>query len=175
MFYEDMNTVVVTGNLTRDIEKRTSPGGTVVANIRIGVNGRRKEGDTWVDKPNFFTVTTFGKSAENALQYLKKGRRILVQGRLDWSEYDKDGEKRQGVQIIAARIMYLPSKASLEEQAAGNGQTSMVSEAETPSAATADGPSETTVAPHEAGGQPASEAEQPVGVGAGAGEEEIPF
>jgi single-strand DNA-binding protein len=174
MFYEDMNTVVVTGNLTRDVEKRTSPGGTVVANIRIGVNGRRKEGDSWVDKPNFFTVTTFGKSAENAFKYLKKGRRILVQGRLDWSEYEKEGETRQGVQIIAARIMYLPSKASLEEQAAGGGQTSMAGEAET-AAPPADGPSETAASSSEAGGPAPSEAEQPAGVGAGAGEEEIPF
>jgi len=155
MFYEDMNTVIVTGNLTRDVETRQSPGGTLIGNIRIGVNGRRKDGEEWVDKPNFFSVTTFGKSAENAKKYLKKGRRVLVQGRLDWSEYEKDGEKRQGVQIIASRIMYLPSKSSIEAQAAESG-------------------GQTTMAAAEPSEAPA-ETEQPVGAGVGGGEEEIPF
>jgi single-strand DNA-binding protein len=171
MFYEDTNIVIQTGNLTRDVEKRTSPGGTVVANIRIGVNGRRKVGDEWVDKPNFFTVTTFGKQAENDARYLKRGRRILVEGRLDWSEYEKDGEKRQGVQIIASRIQYLPTKASIEAQAAAVGDQTTMAEAEPEPAASE--PSE--AAPP--ADQPAAEAEsqQPVGVGAGGEEEEIPF
>jgi len=165
MFYEDMNTVMVTGNLTREVELRTSPGGTAVANIRIGVNGRRKEGEEWVDKPNFFSIATFGKSAENAFKYLKKGRRILVQGRLDWSEWEaKDGSgKRQGVQIIATRIMYLPSKSSIEAQAAeSGGQTTMAEPASAaePSEPVAEAPAET---------------QQPVGVGAAGAEEEIPF
>jgi single-strand DNA-binding protein len=171
MFYEDMNTVMVTGNLTREIELRTSPGGTAVANIRIGVNGRRKEGEEWVDKPNFFSVTTFGKSAENAFKYLKKGRQVLVQGRLDWSEWEaKDGSgKRQGVQIIASRIMYLPSKASIEAQAAaGDDQTTMGGEANSEPVAAASGSSEAT-------GDAPAETEQPVGVGVGGEEGEIPF
>lgn len=156
MFYEDENTVVLTGNLTRDVETRQSPGSTLVANIRIGVNGRRKDGDQWVDKPNFFTVVTFGKSAENAKKYLAQGRRILVKGRLDWSEYDKDGETRQSVQIIAERIRYLPSKASIEAQAAqGDTQTTMVE----PATERAD------VEPATA--EPAAEPQQPVGVGVG--------
>jgi single-strand DNA-binding protein len=168
MFYEDTNFTVQTGNLTRDVEIRTSPGGTVVANIRIGVNGRRKVGEEWVDKPNFFSVTTFGKSAENAAKYLKKGRRVLVQGRLDWSEYEKDGEKRQGVQIIASRIMYLPSKSSIEAQAAaGDGQTTLGGDRETEPAAAS--------APSEATGEAPAETGEPVGVGVTGDEEEIPF
>jgi single-strand DNA-binding protein len=154
MYSEDTNIVIVTGNLTRDVETRKSPGGIMVANIRIGVNGRRKVGDEWVDKPNFFTVVTFGKQAENDARYLKKGRRILVEGRLDWSEYEKDGDKRQGVQIIASRIQYLPTKASIEAQAAAETQTTMA---------------------EPAAGEPAeapAEAQEPVGVGA---EGDIPF
>jgi single-strand DNA-binding protein len=169
MFYEDTNIVIQTGNLTRDVEIRTSPGGTVVANIRIGVNGRRKVGEEWVDKPNFFTVTTFGKQAENDAKYLKKGRRILVEGRLDWSEYEKDGDKRQGVQIIASRIQYLPTKASIEAQAGIGGQTTM-----TGATATAE-PGKAATDARESAGDGAWESGQPVGVGAGGGEEEIPF
>jgi single-strand DNA-binding protein len=166
MFYEDENTVVLTGNLTRDVETRQSPGGTLIGNIRIGVNGRRKEGEQWVDKPNFFSVTTFGKSAENAAKYLKKGRRVLVQGRLDWSEYEKDGEKRQGVQIIASRIMYLPSKSSIEAQAARDGQATLGGDPETEPAA----PSEAAPAAREATGEAPAETGQPVGVGVGEGD-----
>ncbi len=163
MYSEDTNITVHTGNLTRDVETRKSPGGIMVANIRIGVNGRRKVGDDWVDKPNFFTVVTFGKQAENDAKYLSKGRRILVEGRLDWSEYEKDGEKRQAVQIIASRVKYLPSKASIEAQAASDGQTAMNTVEESQPAPV---------------GEPAdlpAPSEQPVGVGAGEKEDEIPF
>ncbi|MBS1862638.1 MAG: single-stranded DNA-binding protein [Actinobacteria bacterium] len=167
MFYEDENTVVLTGNLTREVETRQSPGSTLVANIRIGVNGRRKEGDQWVDKPNFFTVVTFGKSAENAKKYLAQGRRILVKGRLDWSEYDKDGETRQSVQIIAERIRYLPSKASIEAQAQGDAQTTMVE--------TAPEPATEPAAAAEPVAEPSAESQQPVGVGVGGEDDRPPF
>ncbi|MCW2981840.1 MAG: single-strand binding protein [Solirubrobacterales bacterium] len=163
MYSDDTNITVHTGNLTRDVETRKSPGGIMVANIRIGVNGRRKVGDEWVDKPNFFTVVTFGKQAENDAKYLKKGRRILVEGRLDWSEYEKDGDKRQAVQIIANRVKYLPSKASIEDQAASDGQTEMSTGEETQPAPV---------------GEPAdvpAPSEQPVGAGAGGKEDDIPF
>lgn len=164
MFYEDENTVVLTGNLTRNVETRQSPGGTLVADIRIGVNGRRKEGDQWVDKPNFFTVVTFGKAAENAKKYLAQGRRILVKGRLDWSEYEKDGETRQSVQIIAERIRYLPSKASIEAQTAqGGAQTTMVETASEPASAA------------EPVAEPPAETQQPVGAGVGGEDDRPPF
>ncbi|MFN8215702.1 MAG: single-stranded DNA-binding protein [Solirubrobacterales bacterium] len=111
---EDTNITVQTGNLTRDPELRRSPGGTAICDIRLAVNGRRKDGRSgeWVDKPNFFNVTCFGAVAESAAEYLEKGRRILVEGRLDWSEWEaKDGSgKRQAVQIIAGRVRYLGGK-----------------------------------------------------------------
>ena len=113
---EDTNIITVTGNLTRDPELRAAPSGVSIGKLRIAVNGRRKEGQDWVDDPNFFDVTVFGKSAENAAKYLAKGRKILVEGRLDWSEWEaKDGGKRQGVQIIANKVTYLPSGERSEE------------------------------------------------------------
>ena len=144
---EDTNIVTVTGNLTRDPELRAAPSGTSIGKLRIGVNGRRKDGQTgeWVDKPNFFDVTVFGKSAENAAKYLKKGRRVLIEGRLDWSEWEtKDGGKRQGVQIIASKVAYLPSGKSAEETEA-----------------------ESSEAP--------ANASELAGVGAADGDEDIPF
>ena len=131
---EDTNITVQTGNLTRDPELRHSPGGTAICDIRLAVNGRRKDGRSgeWVDKPNFFDVTCFGAVAESAAEYLEKGRRILVEGRLDWSEWEaKDGSgRRQAVQIIAARVRYLggkpgersePETAEPQEEPAGVG------------------------------------------------------
>ena len=108
---ENVNTYICTGNLTRDPELRATPSGTSVAKLRIAVNSRRKDGQTgeWVDKPNFFDVTVWGKSGENAAKYLSKGRLVLVKGRLDWQSWEKDGQTRQRVEIIAEHVNYLPS------------------------------------------------------------------
>jgi single-strand DNA-binding protein len=120
---ENVNTYICTGNLTRDPELRATPGGTSVAKLRIGVNGRRKDAQTgeWVDKPNFFDVTVWGKSGENAAKYLSKGRFVLVKGRLDWQSWEKDGQPRQRVEIIAESVTYLPSgKGDGEGDAGGD-------------------------------------------------------
>ena len=108
---ENVNTYICTGNLTRDPELRATPGGTSVAKLRIAVNSRRKDGQTgeWVDKPNFFDATVWGKSGENAAKYLSKGRLVLIKGRLDWQSWEKDGQPRQRVEIIAESVTYLPS------------------------------------------------------------------
>lgn len=105
---ENVNHYVCTGNLTRDPELRATPGGTSVAKLRVAVNGRRKDGQTgkWEDKPNFFDVTVWGKSGENAAKYLRKGRLILVEGRLDWQEWEGEEGKRQRVEIIAQKVTY---------------------------------------------------------------------
>jgi single-strand DNA-binding protein len=108
---ENVNNYICTGNLTRDPELRATPSGTSVAKLRIAVNGRRKDGQTgeWVDKANFFDVTVWGKSGENAAKYLSKGRLVLIKGRLDWQSWEKDGQPRQRVEIIAESVTYLPS------------------------------------------------------------------
>lgn len=138
MHRQDTNVVVLTGNLTRDVDLyKPDDGGTAVANMRIAVNGRRKVRGEWVDKPNYFTVIDFGVSAENHDRYLKKGRLIHVDGRLDWNEYEKNGETRHEVKIIASNIQYLPTKASLEEAsaAAAGGQGELGVEQPSPEAA----------------------------------------
>ena len=105
----NVNVVVITGNLTQDPELRHTGGGTSVCELRVAVNGRRKQGDTWVDDPNFFNVVCFGSHAENCATYLVKGRPVAVDGRLDWREWEaKDGSgKRQAVQIIANTVQFL--------------------------------------------------------------------
>ena len=77
----NINTVVVTGNLTRDPELRSTPNGTSVCKMRVAVNSRRKDGASeWVDKPNYFDVTVWGAQGENCANYLSKGRPVAVEG-----------------------------------------------------------------------------------------------
>src|SRR5215211_2564792 len=107
-----INSVVVTGNLTRDPELRSLPSGTSVCELRVAVNSRRKGASgEWEDKPNYFDVTVWGAQGENCATYLSKGRPVAVQGRLDWREWEaKDGTKRQAVQIIADSVQFLGSR-----------------------------------------------------------------
>jgi single-strand DNA-binding protein len=110
----NINVVVITGNLTRDPELRSTGGGTPVCDLRVAVNSRRKDGQSgqWVDKPNYFDVTVWGAQGENCANYLSKGRPVAVEGRLDWSEWEaKDGGgKRQAVRIVANSVQFLGSR-----------------------------------------------------------------
>jgi single-strand DNA-binding protein len=108
----NVNVVVITGNLTRDPELRHTGGGTAVCELRVAVNSRRKEGNDWVDKPNYFDVVVWGAQGENCSTYLTKGRPVAVEGRLDWREWEaKDGGgKRQAVQIVANTVQFLGSR-----------------------------------------------------------------
>ena len=113
MAASNINVVVITGNLTRDPELRSTGGGTPVCDLRVAVNSRRKDGSgQWVDKPNYFDVTVWGAQGENCANYLSKGRPVAVEGRLDWSEWEaKDGSgKRQAVRIVANSVQFLGSR-----------------------------------------------------------------
>ncbi|MBS1894079.1 MAG: single-stranded DNA-binding protein [Actinobacteria bacterium] len=120
----NVNVVVLTGNLTRDPEMRHTEGGTAIAELRLAVNSRRKDGNTgeWKDKPNYFDVIVFGVHAENCAKYLSKGRPIAIEGRLDWREWevkDGSGKNRQAVQIIANTVQFLGPKPEGEKSDQG--------------------------------------------------------
>jgi single-strand DNA-binding protein len=108
----NINRVVLTGNLTRDPELRNTPGGTSVCSLRVACNTRRKDAaGQWVDKPNYFDVTVWGAQGENCATYLQKGRPVAIDGRLEWREWeDKQGNKRQSVEIIADSVQFLGSR-----------------------------------------------------------------
>ena len=113
MAASNVNVVVITGNLTKDPELRSTGGGTSVCEMRVAVNSRRKNGQTgqWEDKPNYFDVVVFGAQADNCATYLQRGRPLAVEGRLDWREWEsKEGGKRQAVQIIANTVQFLGSR-----------------------------------------------------------------
>jgi single-strand DNA-binding protein len=121
----NINVVVITGNLTKDPELRSTGGGTSVCELRVAVNSRRKDGQTgeWVDKPNYFDVVVWGAQGENCANYLSKGRPVAVEGRLDWREWEakEGGGKRQAVQIIANSVQFLGSRDGGGGGNGGNG------------------------------------------------------
>jgi single-strand DNA-binding protein len=106
----NINRVILTGNLTRDPELRSTGSGMSVCSLRIASNTRRKDNQTgeWVDKPNYFDVTIWGRQGENAAQYLSKGRPVAIDGRLEWREFtDREGNNRQAVEIVADNVQFL--------------------------------------------------------------------
>lgn len=104
---QNINRVVLTGNLTRDPEKRTTASGMSVCKLRVASNSRVKRDGEWTDSPNYFDVTCFGSQADNVSKYLSKGRPVAIDGRLAWREWDQDGQKRQAVEILAESIQFL--------------------------------------------------------------------
>jgi single-strand DNA-binding protein len=109
----NINRVVLTGNLTRDPELRSTQSGMSVCSLRIASNTRRKNQSTgeWEDKPNFFDVTVWGAQGENCARFLSKGRPVALDGRLEWREWEtQNGEKRQAVEIVADAVQFLGSR-----------------------------------------------------------------
>lgn len=101
------NRVVLVGNLTRDPELRYIPSGTAVSEIGLAVNDRVKKGDQWVDETTFVDVTLWGRTAEVANQYLTKGSNVLIEGRLKLDTWEKDGQKRSKLRVVAEKMQML--------------------------------------------------------------------
>ncbi len=104
------NRVILVGNLTRDPELRYIPSGAAVAEIGLAVNERIKRNDQWVDEVNFFDVTLWSRTAEVANEYLSKGSSVLIEGRLKYDTWEKDGQKRSKVKIIGEKMQMLGSR-----------------------------------------------------------------
>src|SRR5258708_27336680 len=109
----NINRVVISGNLTKDPELRQLPSGNSVRKLRMAVNTRVKDRDSgqWTDRPNYFDITVWGGQGESVARYLKRGSGLLVDGRLEWREWDaQDGTKRQAVEIIAENTQFMGSR-----------------------------------------------------------------
>ncbi|PLS80902.1 single-stranded DNA-binding protein [Candidatus Saccharibacteria bacterium] len=100
-----MNQVILMGRLTRDPELRTTPNGKNVCSFSLAVD--RAFGQD--DAADFFDVTAWDKLGELVNQYLAKGRRCLVQGRLSQRSWEQDGQKRSKVEVIATDVTFLDS------------------------------------------------------------------
>ncbi len=119
MSYFSINRVVLVGRLTRDPELRGLPSGVSVCSVRIACNSSRRDADGgYSEKPNFFDVSIYGASAETVSQYMRKGSRVAVDGRLEWREWETaDQQKRQAVSVVADTIQFLDSPGERSETA----------------------------------------------------------
>jgi single-strand DNA-binding protein len=113
-----MNSVNIIGNITRDIEVRFLQSGAAVADASIAVNDRVKRGADWVDEVSYFDLTLFGKTAEVACEYARKGTKVAIEGRLKQDRWqDKDsGANRSKVKIVVDRLHLLGSKPAEERK-----------------------------------------------------------
>ena len=103
-----VNKVFIVGNLGSDPEVRYAQSGMAICKLSVAVTERVKDAEGWKDSTEWFRVALFGKSAENAGQYLQKGRQVHVEGRLKTSKYkDKEGVERTSIEVRAIAIQYL--------------------------------------------------------------------
>lgn len=114
MSYSNINRVVLVGRLTADPELRALPSGTTVCNLRLACNGVRKNSDgEYTEKPNFFNVSVYGAQGESVHRYMGRGKRVAVDGRLEWREWETaEGLKRQTVEIVAESVQFLGGRDS---------------------------------------------------------------
>jgi single-strand DNA-binding protein len=105
------NRVILVGNLTRDPELRYIPSGAAVSEIALAVNDRVKRGDQWVDETTYVDVTLWSRTAEIANEYLTKGSSVLIEGRLKLDTWEKDGQKRSKLRVVADKMQMLGGKA----------------------------------------------------------------
>ncbi|MCL2340056.1 MAG: single-stranded DNA-binding protein [Actinomycetia bacterium] len=104
-----INKVLITGNLTRDPELRNLPSGAAVLSFGVAVNDRRKNSSTgeWEDYPNFVDCSLFGARAEALSRILTKGMKVAIEGKLRWSSWEKDGQKRSKLDVNVEEIEFL--------------------------------------------------------------------
>ncbi len=107
-----INRVVISGNLTRDPELRATASGMPVLGMGVAVNDRRKNQQTgeWEDYPNFIDCTMFGARAESVSRFLSKGSKVAIEGKLRWSQWERDGQKRSKIEVIVDEIEFMTSR-----------------------------------------------------------------
>ena len=119
------NKVILIGNLTRDIELRYTPSGTAVAKFGLATNRVYTDPVTKEKKQEvmFIDITVFGRAAETANQYLRKGSQVLVEGRLSLNQWtDQTGQKRSKHEIIAENVKFLGGRDNNNSQPMQNTQ-----------------------------------------------------
>jgi single-strand DNA-binding protein len=118
-----INRVTITGNLTRDPDLRSTAGGMPVLGFGVAVNDRRKNQQTgeWEDYPNFIDCTMFGARAQSISRFLSKGSKVAIEGKLRWSQWERDGQKRSKLEVIVDEIEFMNSRPAASPAAAVDG------------------------------------------------------
>lgn len=108
-----VNVTVIAGNLTKDVELRSTPAGKAVCNMTIASNSAKKN-DT--QPPTFVTIVAWDKTAESCAKYLKKGDGIIVTGRLHSRMWEaKDNTKRSALEVVAESVQFVLKKRDKED------------------------------------------------------------
>jgi single-strand DNA-binding protein len=107
-----INKVVITGNLTREPELKRTASGMAILNLGVAVNDRRKDPKSgeWGDYANFIDCVMFGTRAESISNYLHKGIKVAIDGKLRWSQWEREGQKRSKVEVTVDDIEILTPK-----------------------------------------------------------------
>ncbi len=118
-----LNQVTLMGNLTRDPELRQTPNGQNVTSFSLALNRAYKDASgEWQEVTDYIDIVCWGPLAERVAQYLSKGRRCLVQGRLQSRSWEQDGVKRSKVEVLANDVTFLDSRgAGGDDNGASNG------------------------------------------------------
>ena len=116
-----INRVIISGNLTRDGELRTTGSGMSVLTFSVAVNDRRRNPQTgeWDDYANYIDCTMFGSRAQSLANYLTKGTKVAVEGKLRWSQWERDGQKRSKIEVIVDDFEFMASRNSAPSGDAG--------------------------------------------------------
>jgi len=116
-----LNQVTLMGNLTRDPELRQTPNGQNVCSFSLALNRSYKDGSgEWQEVTDYIDIVSWGPLAERVAQYLTKGRRCLVQGRLQSRSWEQDGQKRSKVEVLANDVTFLDSRGAGGGEGGGN-------------------------------------------------------
>ncbi|MEC8929211.1 MAG: single-stranded DNA-binding protein [Verrucomicrobiota bacterium] len=134
------NKVILMGNLTRDPEVKYTSGGTAIAKLGMAINRRwRGQDGQQQEETTFVDVDAFGRQAETVGQYLKKGRPIMIEGRLKYDQWDdkQTGQKRSKLGVVLERFEFLDSRA---DGGGGGGYDGVNSGGGSPAASQPSGP-----------------------------------
>ncbi|MDO4404748.1 MAG: single-stranded DNA-binding protein [Atopobiaceae bacterium] len=148
-----INRVNISGNLTRDPELRATQAGTSILTFGVAVNDRRRNPQTgeWEEYPNYIDCVVFGNRAEPLSRFLSKGSKVALEGKLRWSQWERDGQKRSKIEVIVDEVEFL----SPRQNQGGYQQQPQVQQQTTPSynapqSAPQAAPQPTTYAPQSA-------------------------
>jgi len=114
----DINTVALSGRLTREAELKYTHGGLAICEFGVAVNRSVKKGEEWVDEPSFIDCTLFGRFGESLAQYLQKGTQVMLDGELRQDRWqNKEGQNRSKVSVVVQNIVLGRKPGGAQHQA----------------------------------------------------------
>lgn len=125
-----LNRVTLLGNATKDAETRFTQSGIAVSTFSVATNYRYKQGEEWKEKATFHNCVLWKQ--EETAKYLKKGKQVYVEGRIETRSYDKDGEKRYSTEIIVDNVILLGGGGEHEKAPQRNAPAQVADDSDCP-------------------------------------------